>query len=45
ILIAKEYRGREYYDNEISIAACQVANRSLLKDLVSEPLAGKRVPY
>ncbi|RNA33856.1 hypothetical protein BpHYR1_023478 [Brachionus plicatilis] len=25
-IITKEYRGREYYDNEKSIAACQVAN-------------------
>ncbi|RMZ93899.1 DNA polymerase zeta catalytic subunit isoform X2, partial [Brachionus plicatilis] len=44
-IIAKEYRGREYYDNAKSIAACQVANRSLLKDPLSEPLAGERVPY
>lgn len=44
-IIAKEYRGREYYDNARSIAACQVANRSLLKDPLSEPLSGERVPY
>lgn len=44
-IIAKEYRGREYYENARSIAACQVANRSLLKDPLSEPLSGERVPY
>ena len=44
-IIAKEYRGREYYDNARSIAACQVANRSLVKDPLSEPLSGERVPY
>ena len=44
-VIAKEYRGREHYDNAKSIAACQVANKALLKDPLAEPLSGERVPY
>ena len=44
-VIAKEYRGREHYDNAKSIAACQVANKALLRDPLAEPLSGERVPY
>lgn len=44
-IIAKEYRGRDTYDNVKSIAACQIANKSLQKDPLSEPLTGERVPY
>ena len=44
-IIAKEYRGRDTYDNAKSIAACQIANRSLVKDPLSEPLTCERVPY
>ena len=44
-VIAKEYRGRETYDNVRSVAACQVANKALLKDPLAEPLSGERVPY
>lgn len=44
-IIAKEYRGRDTYDNVKSIAACQIANRSLVKDPLSEPLTSERVPY
>ena len=44
-IIAKEYRGRDTYDNVKSIAACQIANRALLKDSLAEPLACERVPY
>ena len=44
-VIAKEYRGREFYENAKSIAACQVANKALSKDPLAEPLSGERVPY
>lgn len=44
-IIAKEYRGRDTYDNVKSIAACQIANRALLKDPMLEPLVSERVPY
>ena len=44
-IIAKEYRGRDTYDNVKSIAACQIANRALLKDPLAEPLVCERVPY
>ncbi len=37
-IIAKEYRGRDSYDNAKSIAACQIANKALLKDPLAEPL-------
>ena len=39
-IIAKEYRGRDTYDNARSIAACQIANKSLAKDPLAEPLTG-----
>ena len=39
-IIAKEYRGRETYDNVKSIAACQIANKKLQKDPLAEPLTG-----
>ena len=44
-VIAKEYRGRDTYANAKSIAACQIANRALVKDPMAEPLASERVPY
>ncbi len=44
-IIAKEYRGRDSYDNVKSVAACQIANKSLLTDPLAEPLTGERVPY
>jgi hypothetical protein len=44
-IIAKEYRGRDTYNNVKSIAACQVANKALVKDPLAEPLVGERVPY
>jgi DNA polymerase zeta len=45
LIIAKEYRGRDTYSNAKSVAACQVANRTLAKDPQGEPLTGERVPY
>jgi DNA polymerase zeta len=44
-IIAKEYRGRDSYENVKSVAACQIANKALIKDPLAEPLAGERVPY
>ena len=44
-IIAKEYRGRETYQNVKSVAACQIANQKLIKDPLAEPLTGERVPY
>ena len=44
-IIAKEYRGRNTYANPQSIAACQVANKLLVRDPLGEPLTGERVPY
>ena len=44
-VLAKEYRGRDTYDNVRSIAACQIANKQLVRDPLTEPLAGERVPY
>lgn len=44
-IIAKEYRGRDTYDNVKSVAACQVANKALIRDPLAEPLTGERVPY
>lgn len=44
-IIAKEYRGRDTYDNARSIAACQIANKALARDPLAEPLTGERVPY
>ena len=44
-IIAKEYRGRDTYNNVQSIAACQIANRALHQDPLAEPLTGERVPY